>query len=140
MLFTRKRQSEVELNLSSFSDIAFLLLTFFILATSFISNEGTKMQIPAGEASQNQNSDKQPTILLTKEEMRYQEKAMTLKDLRTALLAEKFKDKAPEARVIILECHDEVPYQTYFNVVTAIEAAGGVMAVMVPEKSGEEGQ
>lgn len=138
MLFARKREGDVELNLASFSDIAFLLLTFFILATAFVSNLGTRMQIPAGEASQQQSDDKQPTILLTKEEVRFDEKVMSIKDLRTALLDQKFKEKEPEKRIVILECQDEVPYQTYFSVITAIDEAGAVMALMVPEEKAEE--
>ena len=123
---------EATLDVSSFSDIAFLLIIFFILTTTFVKAAGQKLEIPSGSSDQSAKKEKNLTVNLSKEEIRWGEKAehVSLEELRGILVSQNFKDKKPNDRIVILDAAPDVAYERYFQVVSAIAAADGVMALM----------
>ena len=65
----KKRQGDIEPDLTSFSDIANLLIIFFILTTTLARPWGRKVDLPSAATpppQQNQQSDT-PTINLMKD-------------------------------------------------------------------------
>ncbi len=135
MALKRNRQTEAEINLASFSDIAFLLIIFFILTTQFVKPAGNNMAIPSGSTDPSKKQEKYLTINLSADKILWDGKdEMSLEELRRRLLQENFKDKPPEQRVIILDAGRDVPYQRYFEVVTAIAKADGVLALIEHEE------
>jgi biopolymer transport protein ExbD len=127
---TGRMRGLVEVDLNSLVDIAFLLILFFLLATTFLKLAGEKVQIPAGGQSSAQS--KSVTVLLSTTGVRYCEDKtpMTVDDLRARLLAEKLGEKEPSQRLVILECARDVPYADYYRVVMTITQAGGVLALI----------
>jgi biopolymer transport protein ExbD len=125
----------IDVDLNSLVDIAFLLILFFMLATTFLKPAGEKIQIPAGGQSSSQS--KSLTVLLSTTGIRYGDtkSAISLEELRARLLEEKLADKEPAQRLVILESARDVPYEDYFSVVIAITQAGGVLALI---DTGEE--
>jgi biopolymer transport protein ExbD len=125
----------VEVDLNSLVDIAFLLILFFMLATTFLRLAGAKAQIPAGGQSSAQS--KSLTVLLSTTGVRYgdDKNPITVEDLRARLMAEKLEEKEPSQRLVILECARDVPYADYFRVVMTVTQAGGVLALI---DTGEE--
>jgi biopolymer transport protein ExbD len=125
----------IDVDLNSLVDIAFLLILFFMLATTFLKPAGEKIQIPAGGQSSSQS--KSLTVLLSTTGIRYGDtkSAISLEELRARLLEEKLGDKEPAQRLVILESARDVPYEDYFSVVMAITQAGGVLALI---DTGEE--
>ena len=59
-----KKRRDVEMSISSFSDIAFLLIIFFILATTLVQVSGVINEIPSGEQSQSDQDLESPTVQL----------------------------------------------------------------------------
>lgn len=133
-MIKRREKSEAEVSVGAFPDIAFLLIIFFILTTSFIQNKGTRLDIPAGENKQGETKKETPTILLSEKDIKYNKKSITPRALRETLKAENFPKKAESDRVVILECQGDVKYQRYFSIVTIINNSGAVMALMTQEK------
>jgi biopolymer transport protein ExbD len=125
----------IDVDLNSLVDIAFLLILFFMLATTFLKPAGEKIQIPAGGQSSSQS--KSLTVLLSTTGIRYGDtkSAISLEELRARLLEEKLGDKEPAQRLVILESARDVPYEDYFSVVMTITQAGGVLALI---DTGEE--
>jgi len=135
MALKRSRQTEAEINVASFSDIAFLLIIFFILTTQFVKPAGNNMSIPSGSTDPSKKQEKYLTINLSAEKILWDGKdEMSLDDLRRRLLQENLKEKPPEQRVIILDAGRDVAYQRYFEVVTAIANADGVLALIEHEE------
>jgi len=66
MKIGRKRKGKAEIPTSSMSDIAFLLIIFFMATTKFDVKEGIKIVLP--QAAQ-ESSEKVETITLTEKEM-----------------------------------------------------------------------
>jgi len=118
-----------EINVGPFSDIAFLLIIFFIVATTLSRSAGFVAEIPAGETS-DEAQDETPTIQLQETRILFQQEDITLAGLRQALLDLDLPSRAtPEARIVLVETSGGVIYQAYFEVMAAISQAGGVMAI-----------
>ncbi len=123
----------MEVPVSTFSDIAFLLIIFFILATSLMQISGVITEIPSGEQSQTQEKTETPTVKLEGSRLLWNEKPVDIPELRRRLANLKLHEKAGDGKVILLEASDDVIYQTYFDVLASISAAGGVTAIMQQE-------
>ncbi len=130
MKIARKPRPAGDLDVTSFSDIAFLLIIFFVLTTTFTSTMGLAVIIPASTQDQAKKADADyPTVLLAPESMKFLDHDVTLVELRKELAAMKLSEKKEEARFIVLESSPEVEYERYFQVVTAISKAGGILAI-----------
>lgn len=127
----------IELDMSSFSDIAFLLIIFFILTTTFVKPFGRELEIPSGTSDTSKKEQKQLQINLKSRRIMYGEKAeqVTIEQLRELLNAEQLGKRPQDDRIVVVECTEDVPYEQYFQVVMAITQAGGVLALI--EESGE---
>jgi biopolymer transport protein ExbD len=136
----RKRRSKIaaaepeELPVSSFSDIAFLLIIFFILVTSLTQTMGFTTEIPAGEKSEEQQ-DKSASVALREGKIFFNDAPVTPTELRDRLLELQLPAKEKdEEKMVILEAHGRVDYQTYFTAMSTIAEAGGVVAIVKEEK------
>lgn len=124
---------------ASFSDIAFLLIIYFLLATTLIKAEGLVTDMPQGEKSESEQMDKTPTVTVHDNGVRFNDAAMnTIAQLRDELAALDLPERAdPEQRIVLLETSGRTDYQTFFGVVGAINESGGVIGLV--ETSGEGG-
>jgi len=138
MKIARKPRPFGDIDVTSFSDIAFLLIIFFVLTTTFTRIMGMTITIPSSTQDQAKKSDEQyPTVVLTREAMQFEDKDVTLEQLRVRLKAMKLEGQPEEKRFIVLESAPDVEYNLYFEVVTAIAGAGGILALAEPEKDAE---
>ena len=133
----KKRQGDIEPDLTSFSDIANLLIIFFILTTTLARPWGRQVDMPSASTppqTEKQESDT-PTVNITRDRLsvtdgKDSEKEMTMNELRQFLWAKNFPSRDEKHRTVSIETHDDVPYERYYQVVTAIAAAGGVVAIL----------
>ena len=109
-----------------------LLIMFFIFSTTFVKIAGNRIEIPSGSDSESEAEQKQISITLSAESIGYGEgtKDLSMDQLRLALAKEKFETKEPDARMVVLETNGEVLYERYFQVVMAINDAGGVLTLI----------
>lgn len=129
-----------EPDLNPLVDIAFLLLLFFILATTFLKAAGSRMEIPAGQNSQAQSTSL--TINISAADIRWGEKSqpVSIDQLRSLLVAERLPErKEASQRLVVVDTTTDVPFQRYFEVVMAISQAGGVLALVDSGKDEGEG-
>lgn len=136
MLLSKKPRQDAGVDVGAFADIAFLLIIFFILTTTFVVTAGRKMDIPSGSDSPSKTEQKQITVGLTSDRIEYGEdnKRMDMEQLRLALAAEKFSTREQEQRMVILNSRDDVAYERYYKVVMAISEAGGILALINEEE------
>lgn len=127
-----KQKSVPEIPVNSFSDIAFLLIVFFVVATTLHRMTGVVTDMPAGEKSE-QQTEKTPTVQLHNSEIKFDNKDTTVQLLRDRLMEMDLHTKSGNDKVILLEATGNVDYQTYFSVMTTISAAGGVIAIVSEE-------
>jgi biopolymer transport protein ExbD len=135
MKLRRRKRREGEVDVSSFADVAFLLIIFFILTTTFKIMGGQELNIPSGEDGDS-TEQKQLTISLTGKEIFYGEdskSSLTLRQLRVQLADEELRTKKEEQRMVVLESDENVVYQRYYNVMLAIRDADGIVALIERE-------
>ncbi|NQT91184.1 MAG: biopolymer transporter ExbD [Lentisphaerae bacterium] len=132
MKIRRKQGVLSEINVGAFSDIAFLLIIFFILTSTFVQTSGRKMDIPSGTSEQSEDEQKQLSIDLRVDEIYMGEEpaSLTIEALRERLADADLPSKSEAQRMVLLESHKDVPYDRYFKVVTAISQAGGILALL----------
>ncbi len=130
---SRKRRragtASPEINVGPFSDIAFLLIIFFIVATTLSRSAGFVADIPAGEKSEDVQEES-PTVQLQDDQILFQDDAISMPELRARLAALNLAARPdPAARIVLLETGGAVRYQHYFETMSAITQAGGVIAI-----------
>lgn len=118
----------------SFSDIAFLLIVYFLVATTLVKLKSITADLPAGEKSTQAQSEKTPIINLRGAEVFFNDKRMEMPELNERLAALDLPNKDGEKRVIMLESAKGTPYQNYFQALAAISANGGVVAIVEDEE------
>jgi biopolymer transport protein ExbD len=133
MAFARRREKrELEIPTDSVSDIAFLLIIFFILTTTLTKLSGFTAELPSAAANQQQaTSDaKTPTVQLANGKLLFDEREVSSAALRERLLDLRLDKRQGEERIVMLEAAGKVDYQTYYEVMAAISTAGGVVAIV----------
>ncbi len=136
----KKNRESGDIDVSAFADIAFLLIIFFILTSTFVQTAGALVDIPAGKPPEDkaEEEDKVDTINVAKNAIHYGEDEdapkLTLPELRDKLFALDLKSKEKKDRILIVECADDVPYERYFRVLTAVSEAGGIVAIIENEE------
>jgi biopolymer transport protein ExbD len=133
----KKREGDISPDLTSFSDIANLLIIFFILTTSLARPFGRQMDMPssAKPPEEQKNEADTPTINLSADRITISEngkegRELTMDQLRAELWKKNFPSRSEKDRAVVLETSDDVKYERYYQVATAIAAAGGVVAIM----------
>lgn len=123
-------------DLTSFSDIANLLIIFFILTTSLVRPFGQRMDMPSSaKPPETQKQDSTPTIRIMADRLMFsegegKEREVSMNELRADMWKRNFPALSEKERSVVVETAPEVTYERYFNVVTAISSAGGVIALM----------
>ena len=131
----KDRRKNDDVPLSAFADIAFLLIIFFILTTTFVKTKGMTTEIPAGEKSE-QAEDKTPTILLKGEQIFFNDQRMSnFEHLRKELAALELNSRTNEEdRILLLEADADVMYQNYYQTMVTISRSGGLVSIIREEK------
>ncbi len=130
----RKDKPSADIDLTSFSDLAFLLIVFFVLTTTFIRPQGAALSIPSKtEDPDDAPQEEIPTVYLYPDRVIFENRPTTLEAVRKSLFDMKLHEREETDRVIILEPSPDVVFEHYFRVVTAIAEAGGILAIVEPQ-------
>ena len=129
-----KKHRTGEIPTGSFSDIAFLLIIYFLVATTLVKVKTITADLPSGEKATQAQSDKTPIVNLRGEEIFFNDKKMTLELLNARLAALELATAEDSKKVIMLESARGTPYQNYFQALAAISANGGVVALVEEEE------
>ena len=132
-LAKRKEKKDLEIPTDSVSDIAFLLIIFFILTTTLSKLSGFTAELPSANASDKQAAKtdvKTPSVQLGNGKLIFNEQEVSAAALKDRLLDLRLGSKQGEEKVVLLEAAGKVDYQTYYEVLAAISAAGGVVAIV----------
>jgi biopolymer transport protein ExbD len=129
-----KRKITGDIPTGSFSDIAFLLIIYFLVATTLVKVKSITADLPTGEKQAKAQLDKTPIVNLRGADIYFSDKKVTVENLNARLAALKLAEKPPAKRVIMLESTNATVYQSYFQVLAAISANGGVVAIVEEEE------
>lgn len=133
--FKKRQLGDGDIPVASFSDLAFLLIIFFILTTTFQKATGFLTDIPSGMKSQVAQQEKTTTIALHEDQISLNDEKVSMAELRRRLRNMDFKAKLGDTKIVLLTATGKVKYQTYYDTMSTITAAGGVIAIIREEGS-----
>ncbi|MFM2170093.1 MAG: biopolymer transport protein TolR [Verrucomicrobiota bacterium] len=128
-----KKHRSANIPVDSFSDIAFLLIIYFMVATTLIKVKSITADMPAGEKSTQPQTEKTPIINLRGNEIFFNDKPIELKELNERLAALELAKQEGQKKIILLESTKGTPYETYFQALATISANGGIVAPVEEE-------
>lgn len=139
MMLKHRKQEEKkhrtgEIPTGSFSDIAFLLIIYFLVATTLVKLQSVTADLPTGEKQAEAQVDKTPVVNLRGADIYFSDKKVSVENLNARIAALKLADQPPEDRVIMLEATRMTSFDVYFKVLAAISANGGVVAIVEEEE------
>ena len=121
MLKKPRRTSMQEINSSSMSDIAFLLLVFFLVTTTISLDKGISLVLPADGNELEVNRKNIVNILMNESgKVLLDEKPTKVKDIRG--IVEKKIAGNPNL-IFSLQTHPRTKYQDYLNVLDQLKEA-----------------
>lgn len=129
---TKRKRSDkqTDIPVGSFSDIAFLLIVYFLIATSLVKVKSITTDLPTGEVQSEAQIDKTPIINLRGSEIFLSDEPTTMPELNLQLAEMDLPNQQPSKRVIMLESTNETPYEIYYQALAAISTHGGVVALV----------
>ncbi len=121
MNFSGRNESKVELNVAPLIDIVFLLLVFFMLASTFIRPESIDLAIRGPSATG--ESSQRPFLVHISESgsIRLNGLVLTIQDLGQELLA---RTLPHDRKIITVQTEDNVSVQFLVKVMDEINEAG----------------
>ena len=122
MDFSGRSKSKVELNVAPLIDIVFLLLVFFMLASTFIRPESINLAIRAPRGMGEQSEQHILVHIGANGAIRLNGLVLTIQDLKQELLA---RSNLPQNnRTITVQTQDDVSVQFLVKVMDEINEAG----------------
>jgi len=129
-----QKHRDGEIPVGSFSDIAFLLIIYFLVATSLTKVKSITADLPSGEKATQAQSSKTPIVNLRGAEIFFNDKPVDMAELEARLDSLDLHDAEGNAKVIMLESTRDTPYQAYYQAMATISEHGGVIAIVEEEK------
>ena len=140
MAIRRSSRRELQIEMGPFCDVAFLLIIFFIVATTLVKPEGKIIDIPSAISEKQPEEQKNLTISILPNEIQFGEDEDNLSALsypQLDLLGRNLPTLSHQQRMIVVNIADGVPFDTFYKVVTAISEAGGIVTLVEEEEEGE---
>ena len=119
MALKRRNQRKVEFNMSSMSDLVFLLLIFFMLTSTLIAPNAIKLLLPQ---SNSRTMAKQNVTVYINENNDYfiGERQVAEDQLQPEILVELNKSNGGEDGTVVVRSDKNVPVQYVVNVIDAV--------------------
>ncbi|MDH5559741.1 MAG: biopolymer transporter ExbD [Deltaproteobacteria bacterium] len=122
MKFKHKESKKLNIEITPLIDVIFLLLIFFMVSTTFISNPGIDVKLP--EASQ-KPKDRKPQsleIILTKDDQLYLDgKLISFKGLEETIRA---KNDQRKISALVIKADGRARHQKVVSIMDAAKQAG----------------
>ncbi len=116
------------------SDIALLLLIFFVLTTEFIVQRSLPTELPAITKEKEEASEDLITVVVRDDFIYLDDERIKIDEI-APFLASKLADRTtPEDRAVILDGHAKVRYERIVKAANEIRRAGGIVTIMKVEE------
>lgn len=136
MELRRHQHQQMQLNIAPLVDMVFLLLIFFLLTSSFILNQGIKVNLPEAKSSQMQDR-KEITVGITKDGKIFLDgEEISLEDLSRRLAGMIKKDPG---KAVIIRADKEIILEKAIRVLDTVKLAGATNIVVATEMEMRKG-
>lgn len=122
-------------NLVSFTDIAFSVVLFFMVAATFAKSNAMKVELPGSEANAVDQTMETITVQADANSVVLDGQPVELPGLSAALKGKLVGRTTPEQKVVVLLTADDINFQRNVELMHAIRSAGGEVAIMYEEET-----
>ena len=120
--YQREEKELISINITPLIDIVFLLLVFFMLATSFIQKSTIEINLNSGKTVKIDNAKNTAVVILNKKGLIYlNNKLIKVTNIRNEI--NNIVEKNPKYRILI-KSHKKVPVQKVIRLIEEVRLAG----------------
>ena len=120
--YQREEKELISINITPLIDIVFLLLIFFMLATSFIQKSTIEINLNSGKTVKIDNTKNTAVVILNKKGLIYlNNKLIKVTNIRNEI--NNIIEKNPKYRILI-KSHKKVPVQKVIRLIEEVRLAG----------------
>ena len=121
--FYQKEEKElISINITPLIDIVFLLLVFFMLATSFIQKSTIEVNLSSGKTVEIENQKNNVVLILNKTGKIYlNNKLISISNIKNEII--KIIDNKPEHKILI-KSHKKIAVQKVIRLIEEVRLAG----------------
>jgi len=120
--YQREEKELISINITPLIDIVFLLLVFFMLATSFIQKSTIEINLSSGKTVKIDNAKNTAIVILNKKGLIYlNNKLIKVTNIRNEI--NNIVKKNPKYRILI-KSHKKVPVQKVIRLIEEVRLAG----------------
>lgn len=123
--------------MAAMPDIAFLLLVFFMVSTTFLVTRTLDVELPAYSSERQRKTETHVNVALSSDSVRvdYADETVRLElwELEGYVRDALASAKSDSEKVVMLEVQDECSYQRVVGAFDAIQTAGGFVSLVEPE-------
>ena len=120
--YQREEKELISINITPLIDIVFLLLVFFMLATSFIQKSTIEINLSSGKTVKIDNEKNRTVVILNKKGLIYlNNKLINVTNIRNEI--NNIVEKNPKYRILI-KSHKKVPVQKVIRLIEEVRLAG----------------
>ena len=120
--YQREEKELISINITPLIDIVFLLLVFFMLATSFIQKSTIEINLSSGKTVKIDNEKNTAIVILNKKGLIYlNNKLINVTNIRKEI--NNIVQKNPKYRILI-KSHKKIPVQKVIRLIEEVRLAG----------------
>ena len=120
--YQREEKELISINITPLIDIVFLLLVFFMLATSFIQKSTIEINLSSGKTVKIDNAKNTAIVILNKKGLIYlNNKLIKVTNIRNEI--KNIIEKNPKYKILI-KSHKKVPVQKVIRLIEEVRLAG----------------
>ena len=120
--YQREDKELISINITPLIDIVFLLLVFFMLATSFIQKSTIEINLSSGKTVKINNAKNTAIVILNKKGLIYlNNKLIKVTNIRNEI--KNIIEKNPKYKILI-KSHKKVPVQKVIRLIEEVRLAG----------------
>ena len=121
-LYQREERELISINITPLIDIVFLLLVFFMLATSFIQKSTIEVNLSSGKTINIDNEKNTVVVILNKKGLIYlNSKLINISNIRNEI--NNIVKKNPKYKILI-KSHKKIPVQKVIRLIEEVRLAG----------------
>lgn len=135
MKIRQQNKPIAELPAAATSDIAFILIVFFVVCAAVQPDDGRRQEIPRSEEKEQKTEQSENLeVALTRETVSINGNLVPLVDFPSRIQDLLAKKASAEDRIVVVKSQKDTPYHHWIQVTAAIEDSGGTITLQLQEE------
>jgi biopolymer transport protein ExbD len=126
MKFKRNHKAHPHVPFIALADIAWQIIIFFLVASTFARNEAMKVDLPGTAGAQGGQYENNVTIQATETKLMIDGKPIELSQLQPRLKDMLAGKTSEQGRIVVVVAGEDLTFQRSADVLYAIQKAGGL--------------